>query len=188
VPGARVHDGGYLRLQLGGGWSGLTGTAGGHTVTYDGGGVAFSAAFGYSFTQHLVLYSEIFIAGPGTATVKMDGMSIDTGSSMLNADVSGVGLGAAYYFGPNVFAAASLLAASVEVVDSDENTLASSNSGLGLELLFGKEWWVSDNWGLGFCAQAIFASMKGKNSDPILNQVPSWHTTALSLLFSATYN
>ncbi len=188
APGARAHDGGYIRLQLGGGWSGLTGTAGSQTVSYDGGGAAFSAAFGYSFTQHLVVYGEFFIAGPETASLKMNGMSIDTGGSTLSDDVSGLGLGAAYYFGPNAFAAASLLDATVEIMDASENTLATSNRGVGLELLFGKEWWVSDNWGLGVCAQAIFASMKGKDSDPILNQVPSWNVTALSLLFSATYN
>ena len=101
----------------------------------------------------------------------------------------GVGLGAAYYFGPNIFAAATVLDSSIDVTDQNGNTLLDSHDGLGLELLFGKEWWASDNWGLGVCGQLIVASMKGKDSDPVLNQVPStWHATSLSLLFSATYN
>ncbi len=120
--------------------------------------------------------------------MKVDGTSVQTGRSNLGTDVSGVGLGAAYYFGPNIFAAATLLDASIDVTDQSGNTLLNSNDGLGLELLFGKEWWASDNWGIGFCGQLIFASMKGKDADVVLNQVPTWHATSLSLLFSATYN
>ena len=175
-------------MQFGPGWTGVTGRAGTDTVTYNGGGVAFSAAFGYSFTPHLVLYGEFFIAGPSHATVQMNGMSTNIGNSALGADVSGVGLGAAYYFGPNIFAAATLLDASIDITDSNDATLATTQDGVGLELLFGKEWWASDNWGLGVTGQVIVASMKGKDQDPVLNQVPTWHVTSLSLLLSATYN
>ncbi len=187
-PGAGVHDGGYIRLQLGLNWTGVTARVGSDTVTYNGAGGSISAAFGYSFTQHLILYAEFFDAGAIDATVKTNGASTNTGQSMLGTDLSGLGLGAAYYFGPNVFAAATVLDCQIDVSDSSGATLVESQNGLGLELLFGKEWWASDNWGLGVSGQVIFASMKGKDTDLVLNQVPSWHTTSLSLLFSATYN
>jgi hypothetical protein len=175
-------------LQLGASWTGLTGKAGGDTVTYDGAGASLAAAFGYAFTPHLILYAEFFIAGASDATVKMNGVATSTGQSSLGTDVSGLGAGAAYYFGPNVFAAASILNAQIDITDSNGATLLVSDNGLGLELLFGKEWWASDNWGLGVSGQFIFASMKGKDVDLVLNQVPTWHATSLSLLFSATYN
>jgi hypothetical protein len=176
-------------LQLGVNWfTGLTGKAGSDTVTYNGSGASLAAAFGYSLTPHLILYAEFLIAGAADATVKMNGISTNTGQSSLGTDVSGVGAGAAYYFGPNLFTAATILDAQIDVTDSSGATLLESDSGLGLELLFGKEWWASDNWGLGVSAQFIFASMKGKDVDLVLNQVPTWHVTSFSLLFSATYN
>lgn len=176
-------------MQLGLNWTGLTGQGVAHQVTYNGAGGSISAAFGYSITQHLILYGEFFDTGALYADVKVDGSSVQIGQSNLGTDISGVGLGAAYYFGPNVFAAATLLDSSIDVTAQSGSTLLESKDGLGLELLFGKEWWASDNWGLGFCGQVIFASMKGKDSDLVLNEVPStWHATSLSLLFSATYN
>lgn len=188
-PSAEVHDGGYIRLQLGVDWfTGLTGTAGSDTVTYNGSGASLAAAFGYSITPHLILYAEFLIAGAADVAVKMNGVLTNTGQSNLGTDITAVGAGAAYYFGPNVFAAATVLDAHIDITDSNDANLLQSDNGLGLELLFGKEWWASDNWGLGVSGQFIFASMKGKDVDLVLNQVPTWHATSFSLLFSATYN
>ena len=58
-----------------------------------------------------------------------------------------------------------MLDSTIDVTNQNGNTLLESNDDLGLELLFGKEWWASDNWGIGFCAQLIVASMKGKDPD-----------------------
>jgi hypothetical protein len=56
------------------------------------------------------------------------------------------------------------------------------------EALVGKEWWVSDNWGLGLSGQMVPGTFRGKDPDLTLGLVPSWKATAFSLLFSATYN
>ena len=72
--------------------------------------------------------------------------------------------------------------------DSNGNVLEKSKTGLALEALFGKEWWVSDNWGLGLSGQVILGRMQGKDVDMTLLEVPTWTAKAFSLLFSATYN
>jgi len=144
-------------------------------------------ALGYSVTPHLVLYFELLDAGAVDAPIKVNGA--DTGRPTLATDVIGYGPGVACYFGPNVFVAATLLFAKIELSDSGNNAiLDDSKTGLALEALIGKEWWVSDNWGLGMSGQVVFGKMKGKDADVVLNEVPAWSATSISLLFSATYN
>lgn len=189
APGAHTHDGGYIRLQLGINWTGLTArgpTAG--TATYNGWGGSASAAFGYSVTRRLVIYFELLDAGAVESTVKVNGAGVNTGATNLGPEVIGYGPGAAYYFGPNLFAAATLLIATANISDDSGRTFDESKSGVALELQLGKEWWASDNWGLGVSAQFIRGSMDGKDADLFLNETPSWTATSLSLLFSATYN
>jgi hypothetical protein len=50
--------------------------------------------------------------------------------------------------------------------------------------MIGKEWWVSDNWGLGIAGQ-FFA---GRMNDSEAPGAPTWETTAAALVFSATCN
>jgi len=46
----------------------------------------------------------------------------------------------------------------------------------------GKDWWVSENWGLGAAAQLLLGSAKDRNADA------NWSTAAVALMFTATYN
>jgi hypothetical protein len=48
----------------------------------------------------------------------------------------------------------------------------------------GKEWWVSDHWGLGASLNGIFAS----NQDTGGTNPPNISSTFWGLSFSATYN
>jgi len=186
TPGAETHDGGYLRMQLGFNSTTLSARSGGNTVEYGGGGASAAIAFGYSITPHFVPYIELLAAGAVDLDTRVNGTS--PRSSSLGNNVFGVGPGAASYFGPNLFVAATLLVAYCEVTDSKGNTLVRSDNGLAFEALFGKEWWTSDNWGLGVSGQMIFGAMKGRDPDLMLETVPSWRTSQFSLLFSATYN
>ena len=59
----------------------------------------------------------------------------------------------------------------------------SSRSGTALELMVGKEWWVSANWGMGIAGEFVGASMTDKNTPGL-----TWSASSLSVLLSATYN
>ena len=187
APGAQTHDGVYLRLHVGLSWSSLSAQAGGSTIAYSGNGGSLGVAAGYSVIPNLALYVELLAAGAVEADVSRD--RGNSSQSRLGTDIYGLGAGAAYYFGANFFAATSLLLGYVAVTDPEGGTPAfRSDTGLVFEALFGKEWWVSDNWGLGVSGQVILASLAGRNPDATLTVVPSWKATAFCLLFSATYN
>ncbi|HEX3698627.1 MAG TPA: hypothetical protein VH374_24865 [Polyangia bacterium] len=62
-----------------------------------------------------------------------------------------------------------------------------------MKATFGKEWWVSDNWGLGLAGQVVLGSIKdskilsGVGADaPVSNA--SWTVAAFNVLFSASFN
>jgi len=186
VPGAQTHDGVYLRLHVGVSWDSLTTEAGGRSVEYSGSGGSLAVAAGYSVIPNLQLYVELLAAGAVDAQVRGGGGT--SSPSTLGTDVYGFGPGVAYYFGANVFAATSFLLGYAAVSDSAGYTAFRSNTGLVFEALVGKEWWVSDNWGLGVSGQMILASLAGRDPDVTLGVVPRWHATAFCLLFSATYN
>ena len=58
--------------------------------------------------------------------------------------------------------------------------------GIGINLAIGKEWWVSDNWGLGVAAQLSSTVLPDKNlrTGEELNLT----THSVGILFSATFN
>jgi len=58
-----------------------------------------------------------------------------------------------------------------------------SNVGFGLQLALGKEWKVSEKWGLGVVGQLTFAVNDDSTPNP-----PTFTTFAFTVAFSATYN
>jgi hypothetical protein len=102
------------------------------------------------------------------------------------AGVLGIGGGAAYYLDSNLFFAGSLVGSKLFIDDVNGNTAVQSDLGITIEGLVGKEWWVSDNWGLGVSGQLLLGVMKDQatpNGSP-----PTWKLAAFSVLFSASYN
>jgi len=184
--GAETHDGFYLRMQIGLAAIDLKGTIPGETVTYGGVGASAGLAAGYTVAPHLTLYLDLLIAGAGSSTPHVNGSVQNEGRN--GANVVGLGPGLSYDFGPNVFASATVLLAGVYVDDVNGTSVAESKSGAAIELQLGKEWWASDNWGLGLSGQFIYGSMKGSDQDPVLLAVPDWRVVSGAILFSATYN
>jgi hypothetical protein len=66
--------------------------------------------------------------------------------------------------------------------DVDEDERGGSEKGVGFQFRIGKEWWVSEEWGLGIAASYLRASIpeKGGNDD--------WAVNNFALTFTATYN
>jgi hypothetical protein len=180
-----THDGFYLRLALGGG-GGATSGAG---TKYSGGSFVFDSAFGGALTEHLILYGEFLfhnISKPSGSPKAGDPTLVGN-----PVDNFGLGAGVAYYFMPlNLYLSGSLLLQKVLLtktyaavapngpVSSKEFT----NTGLGLNFMVGKEWWASDEWGLGVAAQLFLASAKDRDGKA------EWSSWALALLFTATHN
>jgi hypothetical protein len=186
IAGARTHDGFYLSLQQGVGYTRMSADSPGLTVKASGLGTPFNIALGGTVAPNLILYGSM-IFDEGNADVSINGIS--AGSVDNGAGVVGIGPGIVYYLEPdNVFFAGTLRLSGLGISSSRGNTGWSSRGGLTLEGQIGKEWWVSDSWGLGVSAQALVGAMKGRERLAPGGEIPTWRVGMLSLLFSATYN
>lgn len=190
-PGSHTHDGGYFRLQFGLGYNNMSASAGGDTLKVTGGGGGLGIAFGGAVTPNLIIYGTILDSVATDPTISQSGVSGNFSGTAngASAGVVGLGAGVAYYLDPavNVFLSATLMAARLVVNDKNGNTIGRSNFGLTAEGQVGKEWWVSDNWGLGASLQGVFGKMD--DSEAVAGgPVPTWTVFAFNVLLSATYN
>jgi hypothetical protein len=186
VPGSHTHDGGYVRLQLGFGYTSMSATSGSDTLKLSGGGAGFGIAVGGAVTRNVIIYGTIVDSIASDPTIELNGMSVTANGT--SAGVIGLGAGMAYYLDANVFLAGSLLASRLVIDDSNGNEMGRSDWGFTFEGLLGKEWWVSDNWGLGLSGQLMLGAMKDHAALATGEAVPTWHLAAFNVLFSATYN
>jgi len=105
-------------------------------------------------------------------------------TSKGSAAMGGAGAGLTYYVMPANFYVSGALAAMVfSLDDALGNTVYSSNTGLGVQGIIGKEWLLAPEWGMGFAVEGTFASMRDKNDPSVY-----WDGAAVSLLFSSTFN
>jgi hypothetical protein len=153
------HDGLYLRLQLGTNIASLSKIEGSSV------GLALDVAAGYSVIENLALFGEL----------------------RLTNGLVGFGVGAVYYLMPiNIYLGGSLMMA-MSGVDGGYGSV-NSNLGPAVSLQAGKEWWLSDQLGLGISAQLVFGSLSF--DDPVL-KVLGWDkmtVTTFSVAASATFN
>ena len=95
--------------------------------------------------------------------------------------MSGVGAGVTYWFMPvNLYLTGTLGIGTLRV-DGGGNS-DTSDAGFALEMALGKEWFVSDRWGLGIGAGFTYHAIPDGGIDE------SWSGTSFTLRFSATFN
>jgi hypothetical protein len=180
-PGYHTHDGFYLRLHFGPGYLHSSANTDGYKLSTSGFGFTFAFAAGGVVAPNLAIYGEI--QGTSVADPTMDNGITSATANGVSATVAGLGPGVAYYLDNNMYLSGTLLFCGLSLSDTDSNeSFAQTDTGVGTVFTFGKEWWVSTDWGIGASGQMSFASMKAKNADY------RWTTVTASLLFSATYN
>jgi hypothetical protein len=177
-PGAHRHDGFYLRFFLGLGYTSMN--LDDADLTVSGAGGAFGIAAGVAVSENFIIFAEIFDDIAVNPKIEMGGSSLDTED--VNAGVVAIGLGAAYYFPSNMYLSGTLSMGQI-TVQQDGEEIGESDFGPGVSLMVGKEWWVSNNWGLGVALQLYAGSMKDSEDGG-----PTWKTTAAAIVGSATFN
>lgn len=186
--GVEQHDGFMLRLTLGfgGGAASLEpqDTSAVLSTDISGAGGAFSIDIGGAPVDDLNIHLRIstFTMVDPTVTVDAAGISDELNGSFGS---SFFGLGLTYYFMPiNLYITAALGVSRLTVdIDSDNEDPRGTDAGFGFNFDVGKEWWVSDNWGLGLAGRFVLVS--GTTNDADLET--AFGMTAFALLFSATY-
>jgi hypothetical protein len=182
-PTVHTHDGFYLRLHVGPAFTKISGTDSfGTTTEYSGGGASLGISMGGALSDSVVLFGTALGSAADNALVKTNGFNSGHLDGSIN--VFGLGGGMAYYFVPhNVFISGALMGMTFQLADSQGKDYYTTKSGLGAELMIGKEWWVSDNWGIGLAGEVIGASMKDKDDDTL-----KWSSSSFGVVLSATYN
>ncbi|MGB9081553.1 MAG: autotransporter outer membrane beta-barrel domain-containing protein [Desulfuromonadaceae bacterium] len=177
---AYVHDGFFLRVAPGFGWNTTSSDTGGSEVELSGVSGMFNLAIGGAVAQDLVLHLDI--SGVGTSDPKVRVNGTERAADVSSATTSMAGIGLTYYFPSNVYVTGAVgIAKSRNKSGGIEYT---TDTGFGVNLMVGKEWWVSDNWGLGVAGQFLYTNCPDKVAgDPF-----DVKSTSFGILLSATYN
>ena len=178
------HDGFYLHLDIGYGYTSLSANYPDGKMTISGGSLAFGIAAGGVIAPNLILFGTFYGNVISDPDVSYGGVPSADGYG-TDASVYGLGAGLAYYLMPvNVYFSGAIAATWLKVEDSYyADTYLETNTGIGFQGKVGKEWWVWPGWGLGVAGQLTLASMRSSDFDNT-----RWTGASFSILFSATYN
>ncbi|WP_205525420.1 hypothetical protein [Pyxidicoccus trucidator] len=178
--GYHEHDGFFLRLQLGGGYT----RAGvlGEDLALKGGGGSINVEFGGAPVRNLILFGKLFGASSPNPDIEVGDLTIEGQDEDVSQNYGGLGVGIAYYLMPaNVYLSGALTASRL-TIDEDGETFAETDLGPGFHLGIGKEWWVSKNWGLGLGAELALGRVAEKDESA------KWNVVSGNLFLTATFN
>ncbi len=185
ISGERDHEGGFfLRLAAGAGPAGTKfSNDTGDSVDLSGLGVDVEIAIGGVITPNLALHGTLWgwtIAEPDAEVVLGGGIPV-TGKLRGDLRINAVGIGLTYYFMPiNLYLTGSVGFGSLTI--DLETVSGESDTGVIVEAAVGKEWFVSNRWGLGVAVGVTVHSMP----DAIASE--KWSGISIPVRFSATFN
>jgi hypothetical protein len=178
--GVHKHDGFFLQMDLGLGGMGSEASQSGFDLKLSGTGVDFKLAIGGAPVENFILAGELWGVSVASPSATVNGSSATSNASSLGLSAFGVNF--TYYFMPiNIYVSAVPSIASLSV--NAGGTTYSTKNGFAIKLVVGKEWWVSERWGLGLNAQYAHSSNEDSGTNP-----PTWATNWFGVAFSATYN
>ena len=177
--GIRDHSGGFfMRLSAGGGSASTSLDFMGVNVEMSGFATDLNFAVGGVVTPNLAVHGTLFGWLVSDPDVEAGGLSTEITGDL---DLSAIGIGITYFIMPaNVYLSGSIGAGSL-TLDAPTGE-GETDMGPVIDLTIGKEWWVSDSWGIGAAASLGYHSVPEKGIDE------NWSGTSFAIRFSATYN
>jgi hypothetical protein len=176
----RAHDSGFFfRVAPGGGYSRTAVTEDGDRFALKGVSGSVDFAIGAVVKRNLALHVTVGGWGLVDPTVEFNGAEeVASNTSITMAMIGG---GFTYYLGPsNVYLTASAGAATQRLEIEGES--GDSDTGFAFDAGLGKEWWVSDRWGIGVSGTA------GYHSVPPGDATGRFKGPSFALRLSATFN
>jgi hypothetical protein len=179
-PEPEPHEGFFFHSHLGFGFSHFRNDV--YDTTVSGGGAAFGIALGHSVgTGGNVVFGEFYNAVASQPTIEQYGSSYETPEG-ATAALFGLGVGLHHYFPSNAFVGVTLGGSQLAFQYDTNVEPEYTDWGIGVSFMVGKEWMVSQNWGLGVAGQVAAARMDAQDTEN------EWRASAWEILFSATYN
>ena len=175
------HDGFYLRLTTGvGSTTSVEETEVGELSFSGMSGNTTLGTVGYAVVENLIINLDIFASSVTDPTVEIDGK--DVGAVDAEVTITNIGVGGTYYIMPANLYLGSIGLATGSV--GSGRVKVETDTGYGINVAIGKEWWVSDNWGIGVAGQLFHTVLPDENL--ITGEVYDLKTTSFGILFSAT--
>ena len=176
----RSHDGGFFfRIAPGGGYSRTAAEEEGDRIALKGVSGNFDAAIGAMVKNNFAIHATLGGWSLIDPTVEFNGQEeVVNKTSMTMVMIGG---GFTYYLGPsNTYLTASVGASTLSFEFEGESH--DSDTGVAFEVGLGKEWWVSDRWGIGLSGTA------GYHSVPTGDSAGHFKGPSFAVRFSATFN
>jgi hypothetical protein len=150
------HDGFYFNFQIGPGFGKYSidtpepiDTAKAYFMT--------DWQLGYAVVDNLIIYFDFGLSAMSGGKVKPDKYQYQDTPLILWTMMPGIGV--RYYFMPGNYFLSAAISRYSNFTNDDIGSYNSASSnmsqyhivdGIGTTVSFGKEWWVSENWGIGF--------------------------------------
>lgn len=185
---SHTHDGFFLNLALGFGYQGFTYDANKAIYDMEAKGVSteFDLKLGGCIATNTLLHATILgVTNNSEIEYKAKGGKKLGSSSEESENLSMLGIGLTYYLPENIFISGSVGFAQFNLQDNsdeDKDIEGATEKGLGVQIAAGKEWWVSDNWGLGLSVAFTYGAAEDKDD---LGDASAY---GVNVMFSATFN
>jgi len=177
---AHRHLGVFFRADIGVGYLRSSTSQNGSTESISSVSLPLAVAVGGAVSENWILGAELWFAYGPSPKITVDSSSASPPDS--NVFLGNLGLLVVHYFMPaNIYL--SFAPGVSRLQFGFQGNTARTNYGFGAKLAVGKEWWVSDHWGLGIAVEGLFAINQDSGSSP-----PTWTTFGGGLTFSATFN
>jgi hypothetical protein len=174
------HLGFYLRADLGLGYMSIKESTAAGDLKITGAAGFFGIHVGGALSENVILGLHVFDGALRNPKVELAGRSGTANDTTATMVAYGPEL-TAYFMPQNLYLSMSV---GISRVRADSNgSSGDSANGLGAQLALGREWWVSEHWGLGLVGHVTGASNPDKG-----NGAPALTTLGFGLAFSATYN
>ena len=185
---SHTHDGFFLNLALGFGYQGFTYDANKSSYDMEAKGVSteLDIKLGGRIATNTLLHATILgVTNTSEIEFKTKGGSKVGSSSDKSENLSMLGVGLTYYLPENIFISGSVGFANFNLqdnTDEENNIEGATENGIGVQIAAGKEWWVSDNWGLGVSVAFTYGAADDKDD---MGEASAY---GINVMFSATFN
>lgn len=174
------HVGFFIRPDIGVGYaSGNESTPQGN-LTISGMAGTASINIGGAVAENTIIGVHLFDAVLSNPTVTLNGQT--SSASNVSYTLFGIGPSFTYYFMPaNIYVSGTAAITTLSATVNGQSTNA--QTGWGFRTSLGKEWWVSEHWGLGVSGNLSYSA----NADTGTN-APTIGSLLGAISFSATFN